>query len=339
MTIVVTPQNSTSGAIRFLSRSSLPACEAWRFSLRGGTISIRPLAADVAAGRITEPAYIRADVAGREIILIAPAATVQLLAERLEPLLAWEILSPPARASALEQLLTDAFEIIENKAGMQVSLTEIGMLPESGFVGNFGLELAWDGVTIPLSGRFDGEHLNRLARWASLLPRRTMPDLTSTICLRRGYAVLSVRELKNLRLGDGIVLDPGAGETLMAVTAERYLAACTRSERGMVLSSSLLVSPTGPMRHLMTNETVDEELQGRPRVSAIDDIPVKLVFDAGRMELPLRELEAIGEGHVFALDRPMSNAVDIVAQGRIIGHGEIISVDGLSAVRVTVLHD
>ncbi|PDT34764.1 YscQ/HrcQ family type III secretion apparatus protein [Rhizobium sp. M10] len=339
MNMFVPPQNSISAAPRSLSRSSLPAREPWKFPFRGGSITIRPLAADIAAGRIGEPVQIRAAVAGRQILLIAPAATVQLLAERLEPLLAWEKLPPAARAAALEQLLADVFETVEDKAGAPISLTEIGAAPEPTFAGNFGFELGWNGITIPLCGRFDGEHLARLAQWASLLPRRTMPDLTAPVCLRRGYAVLSVRELRSLRTGDGIVIDLAAGETIVAVTAERYLAACTRSEKGVVLSSPLLASPNGPMRHFMTNETVDGQLQGEPRPSAIDDIPVKLVFDAGRIELPLRELETIGEGHVFALDRPMSNAVEIIAQGRIIGRGEIISVDGLSAVRVTALHD
>ena len=336
---MVVNQNDMAKAARFLSRNSMPACDPWKIPFHGGFISIRPLAADIAAERISNPATLRADVAGRETVLIAPAATIQLLAERLEPLLGWDNLLPHAKAAVLEQLLAEAFEAIENKAGMQIALTEIGKLPEPGFAGNFGFELTWNGIVLPLCARFDGAHLEKLAHWASLLPRRTMPDLTSTITFRRGYAVLSVREIKNLRLGDGIVIDPAAGDALLAVTAERYLATCSLSEKGAVLSSPLLASPTGPMRHFMTNATVDGELQGEPRPSAIDDIPVKLVFDAGRLELPLRELQAIGEGHVFALDRPMSNAVDIVAQGRIIGRGELISVDGLSAVRVTALHD
>lgn len=332
------PQNSLSWVSRLLSRPSLSACEPWEFHFRDGPITIRPLAADVATARMDEPVYLSATVALRKTVLITPAATVQLLAERLEPLLAWDTLSPLARAAALEQLLAEAFEIIENKAGAQISLIELDMPPEPHFVGNFGFEIRWNGITIPLCGCFDDDHLTRLARWAGLLPRRTMPNVASTICLRRGYAVLSMRELRNLQPGDGIVIDPTAGETIVAVTAERYLAACTRSENGFVLSAPLLASPNGPMRHFMTNVTVNEQLQGEPRPSAIDDIPVKLVFDAGRIELPLFELEAIDEGYVFVLDRPMSNAVEIIAQGRIIGRGEIISVDGLSAVRVTALH-
>ncbi len=70
----------------------------------------------------------------------------------------------------------------------------------------------------------------------------------------------------------------------------------------------------------------------------VGDIPIRLVFDAGRIEVPLSELEGLGVGHVFDVGRHPSSNVDIVAQGRIIGRGEVITVEGLTAVRVTALN-
>ncbi|MBP2444044.1 type III secretion system cytoplasmic ring protein SctQ [Rhizobium leguminosarum] len=330
------PRSSMAGS--FFSRSDTMMRAAWQIPVREQTLSVRPLSPDIAAGRIANPVGILCRVGEREQMLIASAGALRLLAERLEPLLLWEKLAPHEQAAVVEHQFAEAFEAVENKIGISLSLLQIGT-EQPDFSGNFGFEIGWDGMSLPLSGRFDETFLAGLVGWASRLPRRTLNALTTTVNIRRGYAVLSVAEIKSLRLGDGIIIDGAAAETVIAVTGERYLATCMRSDKGAVLTEPLLSTPTGPMRHFMTNETVDQELQGEPRPSPVDSIPIKLVFDAGRLELPLRTLETIGEGYVFNLDRPLSDAVDIIAQGRIIGRGEIISVDGLSAVRVTALHD
>ncbi|MGY5810021.1 type III secretion system cytoplasmic ring protein SctQ [Rhizobium sp. LEGMi198b] len=329
----------SSMAESFFSRSDTMMRAAWQIPVGDHALSIRPLSPEIAAGRIADPVGILCRVGERDHMLVASAGALRLLAERLEPLLLWEKLSPYEKAAVVEHQFAEAFEAIENKIGISLSLLEIGAEPQPDVSGNFGFEIGWNGMSLPLNGRFNEAFLSGLVGWASRLPRRTLNALTTTVSIRRGYAALSVAEIKSLRLGDGIVIDGGAPETVIAITGERYLATCMRSDKGTVLTEPLLSMPTGPMRHFMTNETVDQELQGEPRPSPVNSIPIKLVFDAGRLELPLRTLETIGEGYVFNLDRPLSDAVDIIAQGRVIGRGEIISVDGLSAVRVTALHD
>ncbi len=316
-----------------------PACEPWQIPFGEGMLEIRPLAADIAMERMGDAARLSLTVAGEPVELLVPAATLKLVVDRLEPLAQWGHLSPPACAAVLEYLLSDVLDAVETQTGRQIALTEIGTTPADSLPGNFGFELLWQRLSLPVCGCFPDALLAGLTRWANRLPRRRLTSLTATVAIRRGYAVLSARELEQLSPGDGILIDPAVAESAMAVTGEHFLATCTLSKEGATLCGPLLMRPKGPMRHFMSNETVDQELQGPPRVSSIGDIPVKIVFDVGRIELPLSELEGIGEGHVFALDRPKPDAVEIVAQGRIIGRGEIITMDGLAAVRVTVLHD
>ncbi|MBB5536478.1 type III secretion system cytoplasmic ring protein SctQ [Rhizobium giardinii] len=316
-----------------------PAREPWQIPFGDSMLAIRPLAPDIATERMGDTARVSLTVAGEPVELLAPATTLKLLVDRLEPLTQWDHLSPPARAAVLEYLFADVLDAVETQAGRQIALTEIGTAPGQGLPGNFGFELVWQGLSLPVCGYFSGALLAGLTRWADRLPRRRLTSLTASVAIRRGYAVLSARELEQLSPGDGILIDPAAAESAMAVTGEHFLATCTLSKEGATLCGPLLMRPKGPMRHFMSNETVDLELQGPPRVSSIGDIPVKIVFDVGRIELPLSELEGIGEGHVFTLDRSKPDAVEIVAQGRIIGRGEIVTLDGLAAVRVTALHD
>ncbi len=71
-----------------------------------------------------------------------------------------------------------------------------------------------------------------------------------------------------------------------------------------------------------------------PADAAFDDLPIKLVFELGRLDMPLGQLQEIGRGHVFQLDRPLGEAVEIHAGGRRIGQGEVVRIDDQIGVRV-----
>jgi len=72
----------------------------------------------------------------------------------------------------------------------------------------------------------------------------------------------------------------------------------------------------------------------RPADASFDDLPIKLVFELGRTDMPLGQLQEIGPGHVFELDRPLGEAVDIHAGGKRIGRGEVVRIDDQVGVRV-----
>ncbi len=71
-----------------------------------------------------------------------------------------------------------------------------------------------------------------------------------------------------------------------------------------------------------------------PADAAFDELPIKLVFELGRTEMPLGRLQEIGPGYVFELDRPLGEAVEIHAGNRRIGQGEVVRIDDQVGVRV-----
>ena len=66
----------------------------------------------------------------------------------------------------------------------------------------------------------------------------------------------------------------------------------------------------------------------------LDELPVRLSFELGRLELPLAEGAVLGVGHVFELAREETQPVDIVANGRRIGRGRIVTVAGSIGVQI-----
>ena len=82
---------------------------------------------------------------------------------------------------------------------------------------------------------------------------------------------------------------------------------------------------------------IDRGPTAPPADAAFDDLPIKLLFELGRVDIALGKLQEIGPGHVFELDRPLGEAVEILAGGRRIGQGEIIKIEDQIGVRVVRL--
>ena len=65
------------------------------------------------------------------------------------------------------------------------------------------------------------------------------------------------------------------------------------------------------------------------------DVAVTLSLRVGQTELSIRELVNLAEGSVVALDRTATEPLDVLVNGTLIAHGEIVIVDGQFGVRLT----
>jgi flagellar motor switch protein FliN/FliY len=65
------------------------------------------------------------------------------------------------------------------------------------------------------------------------------------------------------------------------------------------------------------------------------DIPVNVSLRVGSTEISIRDLVKLVEGSVIALDRDASEPMDVLVNGTLIAHGEIVVVDDRFGVRLT----
>lgn len=72
-------------------------------------------------------------------------------------------------------------------------------------------------------------------------------------------------------------------------------------------------------------------------VEALDEVPVELVFELGRVAVPLGELRTLAAGHVFDLGRDLRHPVDVLLAGRKVGEGELVQVGERVGVRLRSL--
>ena len=65
------------------------------------------------------------------------------------------------------------------------------------------------------------------------------------------------------------------------------------------------------------------------------NVPVSVSLRVGATDIPIRDLVRLVEGSVISLDRDANQAMDVLVNGTLIAHGEIVVVDDKFGVRLT----
>ncbi len=87
-----------------------------------------------------------------------------------------------------------------------------------------------------------------------------------------------------------------------------------------------------------------EELEARPQadqpaadvnLDLVLEVPVTVSLQVGSTDISIRDLVQLVEGSVVALDRESTEPLDLLVNGTLIAHGEIVVVDGAFGVRLT----
>jgi flagellar motor switch protein FliN/FliY len=89
------------------------------------------------------------------------------------------------------------------------------------------------------------------------------------------------------------------------------------------------VEPTQPARGSAAEEAEDENLK------MILDIPVDVHVEVGTARAAIRDILKLGTGSVIELDRLAGQPADIIANGKLIGWGDVVIVNENFGVRIT----
>lgn len=72
-----------------------------------------------------------------------------------------------------------------------------------------------------------------------------------------------------------------------------------------------------------------------PNLDVILDIPVKLSMEVGRSDISIRNLLQLNQGSVVELDRVAGEPLDVLVNGTLIAHGEVVVVNDRYGIRLT----
>ncbi|VUD56398.1 Flagellar motor switch protein FliN [Thalassocella blandensis] len=74
---------------------------------------------------------------------------------------------------------------------------------------------------------------------------------------------------------------------------------------------------------------------GNPDLDIILDIPVTISMEVGRTSITIRNLLQLNQGSVIELDRLAGEPLDVLVNGTLIAHGEVVVVNEKFGIRMT----
>ncbi len=73
----------------------------------------------------------------------------------------------------------------------------------------------------------------------------------------------------------------------------------------------------------------------RRKLDTIMDIPVTISMEVGRSKISIRNLLQLNQGSVVELDRVAGESLDVLVNGTLIAHGEVVVVNDKFGIRLT----
>lgn len=82
------------------------------------------------------------------------------------------------------------------------------------------------------------------------------------------------------------------------------------------------------------NANADPE-SGDVKLDVILDIPVTVGMEIGRTQLSIRNLLQLNQGSIVELDRLAGEPMDVLVNGTLVAHGEVVVVNEKFGIRLT----
>jgi flagellar motor switch protein FliN/FliY len=172
-----------------------------------------------------------------------------------------------------------------------------------------------------------------------------------------GRFCLTALEMEHLGEGDVILAEccahpPETPLRARVSVGERWLPAvveenrvtltgpCQRQHRGgHGMSSTAESGPDGSSSGADSGSPGAPRSGARNRNSLVDELPLEVVVELGRLKLKGAQLLDLGPGDVLTLDRPVMGPIDLRIGDRLIAKGELVSVEGEAGVRLIEVYD
>lgn len=170
--------------------------------------------------------------------------------------------------------------------------------------------------------------------------RDDLPGLQLRLFWERDCMPMTHAELAGLRPGDALALNEFGPCERVSLEGQSTATAQLKEQCDGLIRLQLLspfhATSTFEENHIMSDATQEIEPTTAPEAAevALDDIDVQLTFRAGEAALPLSKLKTMGPGSIIEMTDPANATVSIMANGRVVGSGELIDVAGRRAVQI-----
>jgi flagellar motor switch protein FliN len=93
-----------------------------------------------------------------------------------------------------------------------------------------------------------------------------------------------------------------------------------------------------PIQPVEFGQLQGQDAGGKPQnILLLLDVKLPVAVELGRNRLPVREILEFGPGSIVELDRAASEPVDLLVNGVLVAHGEVVVIEDHFGVRLTTL--
>ncbi|MDG4884018.1 type III secretion system cytoplasmic ring protein SctQ [Mesorhizobium sp. WSM4884] len=273
--------------------------------------------------------------------LCLPLSVVERGLARIDGTIDTKRLAPAHAALLLETAFEDDLEWIEGKLDERIEITSVA--PGNTVSGETPFAFVLTGKDESIGCVLTTNDTGLVVRIGRLLDElgRTRPPVPAEfplpICLRRGPLAITLGELQTLQ-PDDVVLFRDAEEMAALVIGERLYAPVALTADG----PQLLAAPTaiaGSNWEWTMNQNTPPPAGQTLEESTLDELVIALAFEVARTAMPLAEIRQLAPGAIVPLADVAEATVDILANGRRVGRGEIVRIGESLGVRIVRMFD
>ncbi|AZZ98951.1 flagellar motor switch protein FliN [Pseudoalteromonas rubra] len=114
-------------------------------------------------------------------------------------------------------------------------------------------------------------------------------------------------------------------------TMDEWAAALAEAEEADQDGAEAEVAELEELQDSGANLSADE----KRKLDTILDIPVTISMEVGRSKINIRNLLQLNQGSVVELDRVAGEPLDVLVNGTLIAHGEVVVVNDKFGIRLT----
>lgn len=311
------------------------------------SLNLRPLPSGDRGVRLVEPYHLTVDLGGTAAVLAIETAFFRDVLKTIDPGADGDDVPEPLLLALAALAAEDLLDGLQSVLGSAVRLGAAGAdRPPDAGPHALAIDLRREGgdAAVAATLALDERGLEAIADLVDRLPRppdadaERWPDLPVPLRLEVGRVDLPAGDLAGLTLGDTILMDETSllESGRLSVRAHSRAALTARLEGSTVIFEDIV-------RTTMSDDSESPPTEGQsadasePLLDTLDDVEVRLTFDIGHLTLTLAELRALAPGTSFDLGRDPRRAVNIRANGRLVGTGELVRIDEHVGVRIASL--